>query len=81
MIDIYKKINDQIPDKDDHIVIAIDREYIQEHVKANYGRKLTDSEIKKLSWLVWEEGDCDLVSWIDEGVLVILKEAELKKKK
>ena len=77
----YEKFNKQIPNKDDHIIIAIHREYIQEFVKANYGRELTESELDELSWLVWDEGDYDLMCWIDAAVGEIIKEAEEKKKK
>lgn len=81
MVDFYEKFNKQIPDKDDHIIIAIHRGYIQEFVEANYGRKLTESELDELSWLVWDEGDYDLMCWIDAAVREIIKDTKPNKEK
>ncbi|OGK49797.1 hypothetical protein A3A56_03880 [Candidatus Roizmanbacteria bacterium RIFCSPLOWO2_01_FULL_40_32] len=58
--------------KDDQVVIEITRGYIQDFVEANYERKLTESELKELSWLVWNEGDYDLMCWIGAAVDQIL---------
>lgn len=60
------------------IVISITREYIQEFVEANYGRQLTEHELDKLCWLVWEYDDHDLVHWLDAAINQIVKESESK---
>lgn len=72
----YKKINKQIVNKDENIVIAIPRGYIQEFVEANYGRRLTEVELEKLSWSVWDEGDENLLYWIGVAVDQIIKTAK-----
>ncbi|GEM_PF-5254298 len=73
-----KKLNKQIKDKNDQIIIFITRGYIQEFVESNYGRKLTDAELEELSWLVWEEGDYELMCWLDTTINQIIKESESK---
>lgn len=76
--DNLKKLNEQIKDKNDQIIIFITRGYIQEFVESNYGRKLTDTELEELSWLVWEEGDYELMCWLDTAINQIIKESESK---
>lgn len=74
-----KKFNSQIKNKGEQIIILITRGYIQEFVEANYGRELTDAELEELSWLVWEEGDYDLMCWLDASINQIIKKSESKK--
>lgn len=73
--DALKKFNELMKNKDDQIVIFITRGYIQEFVEANYGRKLTEAELEDLSWSAWEEGDHDLMCWIDQAMSQIIKES------
>jgi succinate dehydrogenase flavin-adding protein (antitoxin of CptAB toxin-antitoxin module) len=75
-----EKLNSETTNKDDHIIIGIRRLYIQEFVEANYGRKLTESELEELSWLVWEN-DWDLMQWLDEAIGQIVEEAKPEKQK
>lgn len=79
--DDLDNFNKQMANKDEQIIILITRGYIQEFVEANYDRKLTEQELKELRWLVWDEGDYDLMCWIDAAVRQIIKKAKLKKKK
>lgn len=81
MADRYEEINKHIADKDDHIIIPITRGYIQQFVKDNYGRELTESELEELSEFVWDDGDYDLMSWIDATISQIIEESKQKKKK
>lgn len=74
-----KKFNEQIADKDDHIIISIPRGYIQQFAEDNCGRKLTEAELEDLSWLVWEE-DWYLWQWLNESISQIIKESESKNK-
>jgi len=76
--DVLKKFNEQIKDKDNQIIIIITRGYIQEFVEANYGRKLTKAELEDLSWSVWEDGDYDLMCWIDQAIIQIIRKSESK---
>lgn len=74
-----KKFNEQMADKDDHIIISIPRGYIQQFAEDNCGRKLTEAELEDLSWLVWEE-DWYLWQWLNESISQIIKEAKQNKK-
>jgi len=76
--DDLKKFNEQIADKDEHIIIAIPRGYIQQFAEDNCGRKLTDAELEELSWLAWEES-WHLDEWLDEAISQILPEEEIVK--
>lgn len=81
MQDYLEKFNKQIANKDERIIIPITGGFIQEFVKDNYDRKLTEQELEELSWLVWEEGIYDLWVWIDAAISKIIEEAKLNKKK
>ena len=72
-----EKLNQHMANKDDHIIIAIRRLYIQEFVEANYGRELTETELEELTWLVWEN-DWELMQWLDEAIREIMKDSEPK---
>lgn len=72
-----EKLNSQTVNKDDHIIIAIRRLYIQEFVEANYGRELTEAELEELTWFVWEN-DWELMQWLDEAIREIMKDSESK---
>lgn len=76
--DDLKKFNEQMADKDDNIIIAISKGYIQQLAEDNYGRKLTEAELEELSWLVWEE-DWYLWQWLDEAISKIIPAEEMKK--
>ncbi len=73
-----KKLNEQTTDKNDHIIIAVRRLYIQEFAESNYGRELTEAELEELTWLVWEESWC-LDEWLDEAISQIIPEKEIAK--
>lgn len=60
--------NKQKKNKDEQVIIEIPRIYIQDFVEANYGRKLTEAELKELRWLVWDNSDEYLLYWISEAV-------------
>lgn len=77
--DILKKFNEQLKDKNEQIIIPIVRGYIQEFVESNYDRKLTEAELEKLSWLVWEGGEQYIWDWLDNAIREIINDAELKK--
>jgi len=77
--DILKKFNRQLKDKDEQIIIPIVRGYIQEFVESNYDRRLTEMELEKLSWLVWEVGEQHIWDWLDNAVREIIKDSGLKK--
>lgn len=68
--------NKQKKNKDEQVIIEIPRIYIQDFIEANYGRKLTESELKELSWLVWDDSDEYLLYWISAAVDQILMPAE-----
>lgn len=73
-----KKLNEQTANKDDHIIIAVRRLYIQEFVEANYGRELTEAELEELTWLVWEN-DWELMQWLDDAISQIIPAEEIAK--
>jgi len=62
------KTNKQPVKKDERVVIAITAGYIQQFVEDNYGRELTGPELQELADLIWEEGDHELMSWIDKAI-------------
>ena len=78
--DDLKKFNEQMTDKDDHIIIPIPKGYIQQLSEDNYGRRLTEAELEELSWLVWEN-DWYLWEWLDEAIRQIIPEKEISKYK
>jgi len=73
---LKQKWGDKNPDEE--VVISITKRYIQETVEANYGRQLTEHELDKLCWLVWEDSDRDLVFWLDPAVSQIIKQSNIK---
>ena len=79
--DNLKKFNEQLKDKDEQIIIPIVRGFIQPFVEDNYGRKLTEAELKELSWLVWEDGEQYIWDWLDEAISQIIEKAKQTKKK
>lgn len=74
-----EKLNSQTVNKDDHIIIAIRKLYIQEFAEDNYGRKLTEAELEELSWLVWEGGEQYIWDWLNEAISQIIPEEEIAK--
>lgn len=73
-----ENLNQHTANKDDHIIIAVRRLYIQEFVESNYGRELTEAELEELTWLVWEN-DWELMQWLDEAIRQIIKETKPEK--
>jgi len=73
--------NNKTSNKNECIVIGIPKGYIQDFVEANYGRRLTESELKELSWLVWDDWDSDLLNWIGAAVDQIIKPNKVNKYK
>ena len=71
-----KKLNELLEDKDEHIIVAIRRLYIQEFAEANYGRELTEAELEELTWMVWKES-WKLDEWLDEAIRQIVPEEEI----
>lgn len=76
--DDLKKFNEQMADKDDHIIIPVPRGYIQQFVEDNCGRELTEAELEELSWLVWEES-WYLDEWLDKAINQIVPKEEIAK--
>jgi len=72
-----KKMNEQTTNKDDYIIIAVRRLYIQEFAEANYGRPLTEAELEELTWMAWETS-WKLDEWLDEAIREIMKGSESK---
>lgn len=71
-----KELNEQTADKNDHIIIAVRRLYIQEFAEANCGRELTEAELEELTWMVWEES-WHLDEWLDEAIRQIIPKEEI----
>ena len=71
--------NNKKRNNNDRIIIGISQGYIQDFVEANYGRKLTGSELEELSWLVWDNGDDDLLNWISKAVNQVLTPEQILK--
>ncbi len=80
-MDIYEKINKRFKNKDEYIVIAINREYIQSFVEANFDRRLTVSQLNELSFSVWDESDESLMNWLSPAVKMLIDNSERKHKK
>lgn len=75
-----KELNEQMTDKNEQVIIAVRRLYIQEFAEANYGRELTEAELEELTWLVWEN-DWELMQWLDDAIGEIMKDSEPKNKR
>ena len=73
-----KELNEQMADKEDHIIIAVRRLYIQEFAEANCGRELTEAELEELNLLAWEEF-WYLDEWLYEAISKIIPAEEAQK--